>query len=262
MVDDTRDVTDVLLYVNGTDTVVSGTSYHKVFSRSSLQSVPLSAGMPPVTNVVATISDIYYGAFRESDKKIYLLSASGEHVIYDFNASVGSTIQGYSGLVTVTAIDAITLADGDHKRYKTTDTGYSVIEGVGSTRGLMPQLISGGGLNSFMCFKHDPVTYIAPMSTGVPCTNVAPLPSEDAVTNVNGKMAVSIYPVPASNTIHLASGTNTHAKAVITNCIGQSVWQDALSGNMDINVNQWPRGIYFIKVADGQSSFSQKIILQ
>lgn len=262
VIDDNKDITDLMLFVNGTDTVSGGQTYHKVFSRSYLQHVDMSASLPPVTDATASISDIYYGAYRESDKKVYLLTASGEQKIYDFNAVVGSSIPGYSGLITVTATDSILLDDGYHKRYKTTDTGYSVIEGVGTSRGLIPQFISGTGLNKFMCFRHAPVTYIAPMSAGVPCTYIAQLVEESVSTAADASKGITVYPVPAKGSLHITSTLADKVQAQIFDCTGRQLWSGTVADKMDIDVTHWPAGIYYLRSGSASNTFTRKIVIE
>ena len=122
-------VMDMILYVNNEDTLHGGKSYHKVFSRSRYTAQDNSLPLPPVTDVVASYPDQYYGAYREEDKKIYYLTSSGaERLIYDYTAGVGDDIPSYAGTATIVSIDSIALADGYHRSFNTSISYFAPIE--------------------------------------------------------------------------------------------------------------------------------------
>src|ERR1019366_5279989 len=116
-------VIDQLIFLNGKDTIAHGNSYHQLISRSCRQTGSGSFN-PPIVTAIATIPDIYYGAMREVGRKVYLLTISGERLMFDFNVAIGDSIPAYSGKIKVTAIDSLLLNGVYHKRYLTTDPGY------------------------------------------------------------------------------------------------------------------------------------------
>ncbi len=245
------EVFDNILFINGKDTNANGQTYHKIFSRSYMQIVS-SGTHPPILTVDASSPDIYYGAYREAGKQVFLLAGTGEQLLFDYNAGVGSMIPSYGGTIKVTAIDSILLSGVYHKRYLTTDPGYYVIEGVGSSRGLIPGLNDGGSDMQFICFIHDPVTF-SPDPT-VPCTYVYPYGYKTAIPNVNDPLPeISVYPVPANDILHI----NTNScigllNAVIVNYLGQVMWQGDFNGQSDISIANWPKGVYFIRFNSGK----------
>jgi hypothetical protein len=261
VVDEETEVIDFILYVNGSDTVVGGNTYHKVFSRTAHQFVPNSAPAPLVIDTDAAFSDIYYGAYRENDKKIYYLFPSHERLIYDFNMVPGDATPVYTGYDTVTTTDSVALADGYHKRYNTNDPNYAVIEGVGCTLGLLPEIVDGSGSTVFMCYSRGAVSYSPPAMASVPCTYIYPIGhAESAVTQVQqGATGLSVYPVPANDVLHITCTGNTTTRITITNSIGQPVWTGAVTTAQDINVSQWPKGIY---IAHTNTAATIKITVQ
>ncbi|MFI5196900.1 MAG: hypothetical protein ACHQD8_07400, partial [Chitinophagales bacterium] len=174
-------VMDCILFLNGTDTIAHGITYHTIMSRAYNRVVP-HGYVPPVVSVDAGNSDVYYGAIRENGKQVFLLQVSGEQLIFDYNAAVGDSIPVYSGKKKITSIDSVFLGGVYHKRFLTTDTAYYAIEGVGSSEGLIPGLNDGTGIVEFMCFTHSPVTYSP--DTTVPCTYVYPVGYVSAIYNV------------------------------------------------------------------------------
>ena len=83
----------------------------------------------------------------------------------------------------------------------------------------------------------------APISAGV--TQVATL-----ANNVN------IFPVPASNILHVTAATVLQAS--IYNTLGQTVWQGQVDKQRDISVALWPKGIYYIQLRDANNQSTVK----
>ncbi len=65
-----------------------------------------------------------------------------------------------------------------------------------------------------------------------------------------GDTLIEIRPVPARSTLRVMSGNKGVLKIVVYNAIGQQVWRDEVNGELDIAVNYWARGMYFIKLID------------
>jgi len=253
-------VIDFILYLNGTDTIANGHTYHKIYSRQCRQEGPIGFN-PPLVAEEATSADTYFGAIRESSKQVFELEGSLEQLIYDFTVAVSDSIPAYSGKDKVVSIDSVLLTDGlYHKRYLTTDSNYSVIEGVGSSLGLLPGLNDGGGATTFICMSHDPLAYSP--DTALPCTYIYPLGYDVVVTNVNvAATDVSIFPVPAETTIDVSISAAKTVNLVIFNELGQIFWSGDFSDKCDINVQQWPRGIYYLHTNGPSGSRATKMII-
>jgi hypothetical protein len=239
-------VIDLILYINGTDTVANGQSYFQVFSRQCRQ-VGVSGFDPPIVAEEATSPDIYFGALRESNKRVYELAGAGEQLIYDFTASVGDSIPAFGGNDRVDGIDSVLLDDGlFHKRYLTSDSSFFVIEGVGSNQGLFPDFNDGAGDVTFICLNHHLLSYLP--DTSLPCTPIFSLGYQTAVTNVNNPAGrVSLFPVPATDVLHVSSDMNVPLTAVIFNETGLMVWTGRISDQSEIMIQDWPRGVYFLR---------------
>ena len=253
-------VMDCILFLNGTDTIAHGITYHTIMSRAYNRVVP-HGYVPPVVPISAGNSDLEYGGIRESGKKVFLLNISGEQLIYDYNAVVGDSIPAYSGKKVVTAIDSVLLGSGYHKRFLTTDTAYYVIEGIGSSEGLIPGLNDGSGTVEFMCFTDTPVTYSP--DTTVPCTYVYPF-SYLSVYNVNEtEQDIKIFPVPVNNILHITFSGSSVIHAIVLNSIGQVMWKGEINNKQDIPVASWSKGIYFMRFTDSYKDYIvRKIIVQ
>lgn len=253
-------VIDFILYLNGTDTIANGHTYHKIYSRQCRQEGPIGFN-PPLVDEEATSADTYFGAIRESSKQVFELEGSAEQLIYDFTVAVSDSIAAYSGKDKVVSIDSVLLTDGlYHKRYLTTDTNYSVIEGVGSSLGLLPGLNDGGGATTFICMSYDPLVYSP--DTSLPCTYIYPLGYSAAVANVNvDPIDVNVYPIPANNKVHIATNASGPVKFIIFNALGQELWSGEVSGIYDIDVHQWAKGIYYFRANGAVGPRNTKIMI-
>lgn len=252
-------VFDFILLYNGADTVANGNTYHQLFSRTCRQSGAVGFD-PPIVPVEASFPDTYYGAVRESGKQVFLLDGTSEQMIFDFNAGVGDSIPAETGKDMVTAIDSVMLGGVYHKRYLTTDTSFYVIEGVGSNIGLIPALFDGTPDIAFFCFNYPPVTYSP--DTTIPCTYIYPVGYTASEPVINSALsAIAIYPVPATDVLHIAVPENTVLPATILNYVGQVVWSGMINEQLDISVVAWPRGFYYLRIEDAGTGFVVKKIV-
>ena len=252
-------VLDCILYLNGTDTAAHGNTYKKVFSRVHQSFVSIDSALPPVRDVYASYPDTYFGAIRETGRQVFLLNVSGEQLLFDFNAAVGDSIPSSSGNDAVTAIDSVLLGGIYHKRFLTTDSTYYVIEGVGSSRGIIPSFIDGSPNQRLLCFTHPPVLF-SPDSS-MPCTSVYPFDLGLSAGNIKDENEeINVFPVPAFDELHIATQGSETLSAVILNNIGQRVWEGSFSHQLDIPVMTWAKGLYFLQISGaGLSCLVKKI---
>jgi len=254
-------VLDRIFFLNGRDTFANGNTYHIIMSRTCRQTGGVGFN-PPVVTEVATASDIMYSAMREAGKQVFQLSGSGEDLLYDFNVGVGDSIPAYVGKDKVTGIDSILIDGVYHKRYLTTDTTYFVVEGIGSNRGLIPELNDGTGSVIFYCFTDTPVTWSP--DTTVPCTYVYPIGYGLAVSTLNNELQyINVYPMPASDVLHISAKGTSSYHAVILNCIGQEIWSGTVQDSSNIPVGAWSRGLYyFLATSDNMIPIEKNIIIE
>ena len=255
-------IIDFILFLNGEDTIANGNIYHKIISRSASYIVPNGTN-PPVVPVNATYPDIYYGAMRESGKEVYLLNGPGETLMFNFNAVIGSSVPSYSGTDEVVGIDSVFLLGIYHKRYLTTDTGYYIIEGVGSSRGLIPQINDGGGDMAFYCFTDSSVVTFSPDTT-VPCTYIYPIGYVSSIAQTTLDNEIKIYPVPVFDIVNITSTNfNGNCPARIVNYLGQVIWSGLFNGDLNIAVSSWQKGLYYFQFTSNQYGFViKKFIVQ
>lgn len=255
-------VFDIMVFQNGEDTTINGKTYHKLFSRLNKQVGPYGFN-PPIVPVTAIQPDLYYGAIRENGKRVYTLTSTNEQLIYDFNAVVGDSIPSSQDKVWVTKIDSVLLNGTYHRRYLTNDSSYYVIEGIGSSQGLVPYLFDNGGAMFFYCFMHDAVTFSPDTTT--PCTYVYPWNYDlniPGATQGNQPCVLKVFPVPAGDILHVLSDAG-NMQVTISDQLGRMIWSGTMHQDLNIPVSTFPNGVYYMQCADGISGIStRKIVIQ
>jgi len=73
--------------------------------------------------------------------------------------------------------------------------------------------------------------------------------------------SLSVFPNPAQDQISIV-GISGLSSIKVINAFGQEVYENTTSSDVNIQVNHWSRGIYFIVIVNNQSVYKQKIILQ
>ena len=253
-------IIDYILFFNGQDTVIGGTTYQRIMTRNFTQIVP-SGGGADVISETASSGDIYYGAIRQAGNKVYTNFYGTEKLILDFTAGTGDSIPDYVGKVLITYIDTIQLNDGiNRRRYHTTDTGYYIVEGVGTNRGLLPDLDDGRGEVVFYCFN-SPTTNFTPDTT-LPCTEIYALGSTEGVYNTKAPLQIQTYPNPAYDILHI-DGLNTRATYIINDITGRQLATGALQqGSNSVSVTGLPQGIYILSVRCATQTVQIKVVKQ
>ncbi len=75
------------------------------------------------------------------------------------------------------------------------------------------------------------------------------------VSELNDKLAdnVSIYPVPAHEHLSIEAKNGSSLNCVIYNSVGQTIWQNNVEGTVNVPVNNWATGVYYVRITDAQS---------
>lgn len=254
-------VFDALLYVRaGDDTMHDGHAYQNVWSRAYRHTVPAGT-IPPMTDLDAMYPDTWMTAYREEGKKVYQMLSVGEKLLYDFNAIVGDRIPGAVGWDTVTATDSVLLGGVYHKRYLTTEPDFWVIEGVGSSYGLLPAMNDGTGAYTFICFNQPAAMVSYSPNSTIPCTYVYPIHTHTGVTDLYHTSAQwTVYPMPAHHQLTIAPEGNAVGAATITDMGGRHWWVGRITTATTIGVATWPRGIYCICLTDATGNTSRRLV--
>ena len=259
-IDFTTQVLDNIIFLNGKDTVAGGYTYHQLMSRTHVQTVPIDS-VPPELAYGASYADLFYGSIRESGKKVYFFSGAVEQLIFDFSVAVGDSIPAYGGKRQVIAIDSVLLNGVYHKRYRTTDTSYYTIEGVGSNRGLIPGLNDGTGNQVFYCYTNDTLFYSPDTAQG--CTYIYPLGYGLATIDEPGSPAdIKIFPVPVHDVLHVSVPVAELRDVTVYNEVGQVVWYCKVSGQASIHISTWPKGHYYMQLTGPGANEMRRFVVE
>ena len=70
---------------------------------------------------------------------------------------------------------------------------------------------------------------------------------------------VSIYPNPTSNVIYMEC--ENQCSYVVFNNIGQEVGSGSFSGKAQLNIGDFGKGVYYLRITDGVSSRTHKVVV-
>ncbi len=72
---------------------------------------------------------------------------------------------------------------------------------------------------------------------------------------------VKVYPNPANDKLIIStSNKGKEIKAELLNIQGQKMWAGVIQEKTVIDVSSFPKGVYFLKVNNGEEVFVRKII--
>ena len=131
------------------DTTINSIVYSKLFTSGYTQCLHLG----------------FMGSLRNDsvNQKVYFIEAdsSNEKLLYDFNPAIGDTVpQLYpASFITVGYIDTVVIDGLSRKRiyhdFLPASLGPFIIEGIGSTNGLLAQIDAGETRFDLICFSHE-----------------------------------------------------------------------------------------------------------
>ena len=73
---------------------------------------------------------------------------------------------------------------------------------------------------------------------------------------------LSVYPVPAVNTLNVSSHAGKKYDLSVINTLGRKIWSGRLENEVKINVQEWPKGVYYMQfTGQGNMPVMRKIIV-
>lgn len=240
-------------YIFG-DTIFGMNTYHKIYKYGYIS----STNCPSQGNFYY---NIYNGAFRQDTllKKVYFYPPMGsnEELLYDFNLNIGDTLPisyNMGQQDTVFNIDSVIVGNSYRKRFilksinntfPQPETSYAIIEGVGSTFGLLSTMdISNESGSVLNCYGNSGQYYP---------TNSNCLFSVNVSEIKNQPFNITIAPNPVHfETIFTTNKLLTNATLAIYNSLGQKVKQiDNLCGQtMIFRRDNLASGLYYFQITE------------
>jgi hypothetical protein len=235
-------------YMTDGDTIINGLTYKKVMLRrhiyDTLGFYDTITTPRSTTHLVANVSDIYYGAYREDNKKIYCIIPSylnTELLRYDFDT-----------LSKTSFIDSVLVGSSYRKRYDS-----NIIEGIGWLQSFMFFTNMGEEPLVFLCFSNNGDSY---MKDSI-CTYIFPYGTPTSIDNTIDKQVSHVYPNPFAEAIHIDA--ITAGTALLYNSAGIKVSEGPLrEGKNTIATSALSSGIYMMIVKDktGQITATRKLV--
>ncbi len=211
----------------------------------------------------------YVGAIREDTilRRVYFLPMDSIHerLLYDFSLNVGDTLKSYLNTYcqhpTVTEIDSI-LINGDYrKRWTFNDGGClwngQIIEGIGSTMGLLIPFVNFEWGGYLTCFSEENVNIYSQDNT------TCPLPLITGINNSKKQYSnLTISPNPAKNSITISQTEPMFNKYEIYSMNGKLVTESKINGILQkVDLTGYTEGMYIVKLIGTQKVEFKKIVV-
>ncbi|MES2138535.1 MAG: T9SS type A sorting domain-containing protein [Bacteroidota bacterium] len=251
---DCNPLCDFYQYTTGTDTLISTHTYSKIYQSGIYN--------------FSSWDSLYRGCLRNDtlNKKVYFVDVDSinERLLYDFSLTTGDTIFGImpglsAGYGVISSVDSILVGSNYHKIFIV--GGLSIIEGVGSSEGLLELFFyQFESAYQLICFSNNSDVY---PNSNTSCPLIRKL-ELNIPRFTNQQLSIDIYPNPfnSSTTIDFSDEQrNTSIK--ITDILGQEIKTINLTGRqLILEKEEMKEGIYFIKINGGTEIKNKKIIVQ
>jgi hypothetical protein len=266
----TTEARDSQYHING-DTIILGVQYSKIDYSGWRTTTNSSVGG---TTEESVFECYYVGAIRSDTlKHVYVFSAydTSESLLYDFNLAVGDTLPltfnystYYYNVNIVHSVDSIFMDSEFRRRFNICTTVnsnvvISLIEGVGSTKGLFGSLVLppiSEYVNELICFYLNNELWYS--SNSSPCKIYS--------CSDEGTSEIAVYPNPVGSEIGLSFyGISGTYDLIIINASGQIVHSE----NIDVSAHpihsiykKLARGIYIVRLNNKAKRYTTKFIVQ
>ena len=222
------------------------------------------------------------GGLREDTltKKVYYYNYNQEVILYDFSLNIGDTIfynkgngnpqSGYHKVVD--SIGTIELAGELRKKWYLTTSMYFTkdiwIEGIGSVfrhgllNPIMPDIPTNASSTYFGCFKYGNILYFnreVTNSTDCPCSQW--LVSVPEVKRESDE--IKLYPIPTKDKLNINLRNTNYDFFEIYTCNSKLIEKTKINlrENIELNLENFEKGIYFIKFSGKDNISLRKIVL-
>ncbi len=243
----------VMSYFLAGDTLINNMTYQKLLkSGSAHEHCYFGTGV----NNWNFFNNDYTGGIRQdtSLRRVYFIydNNSTECLLYDFNLVVGDTAGGNcifpNDCGVITSIDSVFIGGSYRNRFNFAGLmPYSLIEGIGSTSGLLEPLCPFEYFGVLNCMTHNgQVLYTDSVSI---CNNFT------NTETINDQLEIHVVPNPftTSVTVHLGSKISS-GKWIMYDLVGNKV-KEGLVDNQEISIERGSlnAGMYFLQITSNNS---------
>lgn len=251
------------------DTAIGSVSYKKMFRSNTWSTSPYTSSTPLYSPALPVF---YSGAWRQDipAKKVYSVypGDTAEHILYDFNLSVGDTIHlSYYDTVWVTGIDSALVGGVYHRRFLLGNTSCvsdniclsPLVEGLGFEEGPGNHYyddFSGWG-QQLLCFSYQGTSIYPNAST--PCELTL------GISDLSGeKINISLMPNPTLGVVNLSIGCTEKYSVEVTSDAGTLLYQkkdEQFSGSV-VDLSGYAPGVYLISITDTKGNRATKRVVK
>lgn len=213
-------------------------------------------------------------------KRIYAMptvgySANRELVLYDFSLTIGQSMELFNpnspapnepGFYVLDSINTIQIVNGTHRAFYLSEVGGSKktiwVEGVGSltlisTPSEHPNISTIGDLSCF--YRDGNEIYRSDSLPNGPCDTTGMFVGVEAYEMIEREAYV--YPNPCKGIFNVSVGNHLKGEPYsIINIDGQTVKQGMLNGTNQIDLTDFPSGVYVFMINNGKVSVHKRII--
>lgn len=242
-------------YMDG-DTLIGNNWYYKLY-RAKTDSI-MCGGYTSVT------SDIYFerGIREDSQNRIYGNQGGGDLLIWDFNISIGDTINSTCPVIN---IDTVWLGSRPLRRFHCDcSINNKIIEGIGGgSRGLLNTSLCSRLIHEyveFTCYSKqtDLIQFGSTFQCGVtPYINIKKIGSAKFDD-------IKVYPNPVNSNLTISvslSMLNRNGNLRIVNTLGKVILNKKIDNLLnDIDVSSYPKGVYYIQIISKEGDYVSQFI--
>jgi hypothetical protein len=194
---------------------------------------------------------------EDSLKRTFINSGDGDHLLYNFNAQLGDTLEvGFAGnQIILTEVDSVFIYNKNYKRFLFSNDEIW-IENIGSLSGILYSGFLGSNWTnstSLLCFvESDTLKYSKNNTCYMIYTGISEMNRNEV------KVVVSPNPVSSSSLIRLITNQNKDYTLEIYNCLGMKfkTFEISSDGEIKINKSEFSSGTYYYILLDPESNFS------
>jgi hypothetical protein len=251
------------IFFTEADTVLQGVTYMISYAYPMHSDPPDFWNCPPYVIDTVAVDHQYYIREDTLARKVYIyypMLLSSDILLYDFTLQPGDTLKSayqelWTGPTIITAVDSVLIGNGGYrKRYICETQSFSAgyyIEGVGGCQGLFTPIITFEWGGHFMCLKENNIAL-----WGDQCDyGFVGSPEK---TNQDPK----IYPNPASTMVNIQFPGDDHLEMTIEMFDMRGVKMkevQSTGNNLVLNIEDFPAGMYFIKITTNNVIMVKKI---
>jgi hypothetical protein len=256
------------IYFLAGDTIISSLNYKKILTTGYL------VYHSTLNGFVNYFQNKYVGAIRQDviNKKVYFCDSSttSNRLLYNFNLNVGDTLPlTYNNTVNtnyVSSIDSILIGTNYRKRFHISKTGLYVpqpdsnyaclIEGIGSTCGLLDPIIPGGPWTqtSLNCFSQNNRVLYNPSGNCDSTLGLRTISTQETIFNIYPNPSNGSFVIEPQNALY-----NVHCTVYDVN--GKLVLSQTINGKTSIDASSLNEGVYNISLQSNEGVINKRLVI-